>query len=122
MDWRKERVARNEAQFRDINEQLEAGLRQVRHAPELQDFVCECGNRTCDQLISLSFDEFEAVRRDSRRFAVAPGHGLPDTERVVASNDRYEVVEKFGEAVRLTDASDSRSPGDSGIRSADATP
>jgi glutathionylspermidine synthase len=121
-DWRKERIAKNEAQFRTINEQLEAGLRQVRHAPELQEFVCECGNRTCEQLVALSFEEFEAVRGDSRRFAVVPGHGLPEAERVVESNDRYDVVEKLGKGIELADATDQRTPDDRGRRSADPTP
>jgi hypothetical protein len=122
LDWRAARVAKNEAQFRDINEELEDGLRHVRHAPPLQQFICECGSRSCEQLVSLTFEEFEAVRRDSRRFAVVPGHVLPDTERVVETNDRYEVVEKTGESVKATDASDSRSPGEGGRRSADPTP
>jgi hypothetical protein len=122
LDWRKARVAKNEAQFRDINEHLEHGLRQVRHSPELQEFVCECGERDCEQLVSLTFEEYEAVRRDSRRFAIVPGHAKPDSERVVEHNDRYDVAEKIGEAIEITDAADLRSPGDSGRRSADATP
>lgn len=121
-DWRKARVAENEAQFRDINERLEAGLRQVRHLSQLQQFVCECGERDCDQLVSLTFEEYEAVRRDSRRFAIVPGHAQPAAERVVAGNERYEVAEKLGEAVEVTDAADRRAPGDDGLRSPDATP
>jgi hypothetical protein len=121
-DWRRARIATNEARFRDINERLGQGLRRVRHAPEPQQFVCECGNRTCEALVSLTFDEYEAVRRDSRRFAVSPGHGIPEAERVVAGNDRYDVVEKIGDAVELTDATDRRAPGARGLRSDDPTP
>ena len=51
------------------------------------------------------------MRKDSRRFAVVPGHVFPETERVVAGNERYEVVEKFGEAVEVTDAADRRELG-----------
>ena len=68
----------------------------------------------------LTFEEYEAVRKDSRRFIVVPGHVFPETERVVARNERYEVVEKFGEAVNVADASDRRSPG--GRRSDSTTP
>src|SRR3712207_7054542 len=57
---------------RDINERLEHGLREVRHRAPLEQFVCECGDRACDALISLSLEEYEAVRRDSRWFAVVP--------------------------------------------------
>lgn len=115
-DWRQRRIAKNEAMFRDINERLEQGLRQVQHAPELQEFVCECGDRECEQLVRLTFEEYEAVRRDSRHFAVVPGHVFPDTERVLSHNERFEVIEKFGESVEVTDAADRRAPDGSGLR------
>ena len=121
-DWRQKRIADNEASFRDINERLEDSLRQVRHTPDLLRFICECGDRRCESSISLTFEEYEAVRRDSRRFAVVPGHVFPETERVVAANDRYQVVEKWGAAVEVTDAADRRKLGITGRRSSDATP
>src|SRR5437763_9139340 len=96
---RQERIARNEVRFRDINERLEQGLRQVPERPELLEFVCECGERSCEQHVAMTLSEYEIVRRDSRRFAVVPGHVSPDTERVLERKDRYEVVEKFGSAV-----------------------
>ena len=114
--WRKQRIAKNEAMFRDINERLEQGLQQVRHSSELQEFVCECGDRECEELVSLTFEEYEAVRRDSRQFAVVPGHVFFETERVVSHHERFEVVEKQGESIELADAADQRSPGDSGLR------
>jgi hypothetical protein len=121
-DWRQKRIADNEASFRDINERLEEGLRQVRHTPELLQFICECGDRGCESSVRLTFDEYEALRRDSRRFAVVPGHVFLETERVVAGNDRYEVVEKVGAAVEVADAADHRELGTSGRRSPDPTP
>ena len=118
-DWRQARIANNEASFREINDRLEQGLQQVRHQPELQHFVCECGDSTCGEMIALTFEEYQAVRRDSRRFAIVPGHVLPETERVVDGNDRYDVVEKFGHAVEVVDAADDRAPGGTGRRSDD---
>ena len=41
---RMERIAKNETSFREINEQLNAGLRQVPGNPELLEFICECGH------------------------------------------------------------------------------
>jgi hypothetical protein len=117
-DWRKERIARNESAFRHINERLNAGLRQIPHNPELLEFICECGNPTCEQRVRLSLAEYEHVRADSRHFAVAPGHSIPQTERVVASHARFEVVEKQGAAVELTDEADERTPGSTGRREA----
>jgi hypothetical protein len=121
-EWRQKRIADNEASFRDINERLERGLRQVRHTPERVSFLCECGDRGCGASLSLTFDEYEAVRRDSRRFAVVPGHVFSETERVVAGNERYEVVEKFGVAAEVTDAADRRRRGITGRRSPDPAP
>lgn len=120
LQWRQQRIAKNETSFRDINERLESGLRQARHNPERLDFICECGDRECESSVPLTFEEYEVVRKDSRRFIIVPGHAFPETERVVARNERYEVVEKFGRAVEVADASDRRSPG--GRRSDSATP
>lgn len=120
LQWRQQRIAKNETSFRDINERLESGLRQARHNPERLDFICECGDRECESSVPLTFEEYEVVRKDSRRFIIVPGHAFPETERVVARNERYEVVEKFGKAVEVADASDRRSPG--GRRSDSATP
>jgi hypothetical protein len=121
-EWRRKRIAKNETSFRDINERLEAGLKQVQHRPALVEFVCECGNRNCEDHIRMTIEEYEAVRRDSRRFAVVPGHVLPETERIVASRGDYDVVEKFGDAVEVADAADRRTLGTSGRRSPDAEP
>jgi hypothetical protein len=115
-DRRKQRIARNEASFREINERLSDGLRQVPHNPELLEFICECGNLTCEEHVQLSRREYEQVRLDSRRFAIVPGHVIPEAERVVSSGDRFDVVEKLGEAVDLADAADPRTPGNTGRR------
>jgi hypothetical protein len=117
LDWRKRRIAENESSFRDINERLAAGLRQVRDNPDLLEFICECGDRECEFSVLLTLEEYEAVRSDSRRFLIVPGHVFPETERVVAGNDRYEIAEKFGAAVEVTDAADHRAPGIGGHRS-----
>ena len=108
LEWHQRRIARNEAQFREINERLQSGLRQVRHTPEQLPFICECGSRECDSSVLVTFEEYEAVRSDSRRSLVVPGHVFPEVERVVAGNDRYEVVEKIGEAIDVTDVTDPR--------------
>jgi len=114
------RIGRNEARFRDINDRLEQGLRQVAEGPEVLEFVCECGDRNCEAHVHLTLAEYEDVRRDSRHFAVVPGHVARDTERMIAGNDRYEVVEKFGSAVGLADAADQRAPGRAGQRDDEA--
>ena len=111
LDPRRERIARNEASFREINERLEQGLRQVPDSPELHPFVCECGSAACEATIELGVEEYEEVRRDSRHFAVRAGHVYDDAERVVATHDRYQVVEKFPAAEAIADATDPRGGG-----------
>lgn len=115
-DRRRERIAKNEASFREINERLSAGLAQVPDNPELLEFICECGDQNCEDHVELSLDEYEQVRRDSRHFAVVPGHAIPDAERIVSSDHRFDLVEKIGDAVELTDAADRRAPGAEGRR------
>lgn len=122
-DGRRQRIAKNETRFRDVNERLERGLAQAGHAPsELEVFVCECGDSGCEALLRLSLEEYEAVRRDSRWFAIAPGHSYPQVEQIIDRHARYEVVEKVGaDTVAIVDATDAR--GDhGGLRSADPPP
>lgn len=81
---REQRIALNETRFREINERLALGLRELPNRPRLLEFVCECGQRVCQQHVELTLAEYEDIRRDSRHFAVAPGHVSPEIERVVA--------------------------------------
>jgi hypothetical protein len=46
----------------------------------------------------MTLDEYEALRAEPTRFAVKPGHVLPDQERIVEERPGYAVVEKIGHA------------------------
>lgn len=108
-DWRQERIAKNEASFRLINERLKADMEGVAHGAELIPFVCECGSSRCTDVVELSSEEYEAVRARPDRFAVLPGHVFPEYENLVAEYERYAIVEKIGVAEmisRLTDPRD----------------
>ena len=83
----------NEATFRRINEGMEAR----QDAGGLLSFVCECGRLGCNRLIQMTRAEYEALRRNPRRFAVVDGHDMPEVEDVVERTDRYVVVQKRGE-------------------------
>ena len=81
--------------FRTVNEEIEKLGRADAHADaRLVGFVCECSDETCAQQIQLTSDEYEKVRSDGRRFAVAPGHVTEAVEHVVETADRFVVVEK----------------------------
>jgi hypothetical protein len=107
-DWRAQRIARNETRFREINEQLERDLTQLG-VVGLQDFVCECGDRDCGEMVVLSLDEYERTRTHPRWFAVVPGHVFPAVEQVVERHERFEVLEKVGPTATIADETDVRS-------------
>ncbi len=96
---RRERVARNEASFREINETLEGGLRSApREDGELSGFVCECGDRDCSALVHVTLPKYQEVREDPMQFLICPGHEMPEAENVIERGDRYAVVRKHEDA------------------------
>jgi hypothetical protein len=99
-----ERMARNEAAFRKVNEAIERG-RRTREG--LLGFVCECGRLGCNEIIELSLTEYEALRADARRFAVRHGHQM-GPEEVLETHERYLVVAKRGSAGDIAEFSDPR--------------
>jgi hypothetical protein len=101
------RLARNEATFRRINEDISKG-RDRDDDSTLIGFVCECGKADCARLIEMTPAEYDRVRRDAHRFAVVPGHEIAAVEDVVARTDRYAVVRKTEEAALVAKATDPR--------------
>ena len=93
MGDREERVARNEALFREVNERIKRVNEHLETRDEA-DFICECGDGDCTKPVSLTLAEYEDVRRRGTHFAVVPGHVVPDLERVIARYPRFAVVEK----------------------------
>lgn len=109
MDERlQQRVALNEAVFRDVNESIERGL-WPGESDRMVAFRCECAELGCDQMIDLTPQEYERVRADPRRFLVLAGHVVSDAETVVDEHERYVVVEKRAQAGELAEATDPRS-------------
>jgi hypothetical protein len=105
-DSREERIARNEALFRTVNERV----REVR--PEEDDemigFLCECGDEACTEVVSLAVQEYEAVRSDPTHFIVVPGHEVTSVEAPLERNDRYLVVRKNPEEAAIALDTDPR--------------
>ena len=112
MGAREERLARNEAIFREINERTRS--LQERFGPEdpttsYEEFLCECGDQLCVERVKLTVGEYESVRAESTHFVVRPGHSVPRVERVVEENDRFTVVIKLGDAAEVAADRDPRS-------------
>jgi hypothetical protein len=103
------RAANNQALFRAVNEHLE----DLAHSFEQiagpgTAFACECASLECIDRISMSVDEYEALRRHRNGFAVLPGHVVPEVEEVVSENERYVVVAKIGEGAEIAAATSPR--------------
>jgi hypothetical protein len=103
-----QRIAGNEAVFRQVNEALKAGQWPGEEQTPIA-FRCECGQLGCSRLIELKLADYEQVRAHPRRFMLAPDHDIPAVESVVDQRAGYVVVEKSGEAGRLAEATDPRS-------------
>jgi hypothetical protein len=96
-----ERVAKNDARFRESNEQLVVVSRVLEFGQDdVLPFLCECADVNCTTIIQLTAREYEAVRRNPVRFINARGHEVNahGWARVVDEFDRYTIVEKVGAA------------------------
>lgn len=96
MDTIDERVALNEALYRDVNENIRNFAVDGRH--EDAHYICECGSLECEERIALPMDVYLSIRQTELDFFVKPGHEIPKTEAVVARHPAYVVVRKPAEA------------------------
>jgi hypothetical protein len=106
MDSRDERMAKNEALLREVNERIHdvgQGLQVLPDDGEL-DFRCECGRPDCDLFVHLLASDYERIRADNDRFVLVPGHEDPEIERVVERSQGYVVVDKRPQAEPLVGA------------------
>jgi hypothetical protein len=99
----KDRIARNEAIFREVNERV-ADMMDTE--ARTTSFLCECGNLDCVEELSLTDREYLKVRSKPSTFAVAPGHALEDVETVIEKTDRFHVVEKHPHEAAIAEATD----------------
>jgi hypothetical protein len=103
MDEQLRRQARNEALLREVNEQINALDRAAGgDDDEIFGFHCECGRGGgCEERVWMTLAEYDVVREQDDRFALAPGHETDGLESVVTRNERYVVVDKLDEAEPL---------------------
>lgn len=95
MDERTRRIGRNEAIFREVNDQIERLNERFGAAgEEALRVVCECGDLDCADQLLLPTEVYEEVRTDATWFIVKPGHEIPDVEDVVRRERDYLVVRK----------------------------
>jgi hypothetical protein len=90
MDERLRRQARNEALLREVNEQISALDRASGGGEdETFGFHCECGRASgCEERVWMTLAEYDVVREQDDRFALAPGHETDGLEQLVADDPR----------------------------------
>lgn len=106
--------ATNETIFRAINEWAEQSTdERIGISRGMDTYLCECSDRTCTQPIFLTRSEYEDVRANATRFAIAQNHENPELDRVIFEGHRFTTVEKFyGVGKRIANASNPRRAGD----------
>jgi len=107
---REERLARNEAGFRSLNDALGADVhaRLSGSGSSVPGFVCECGDVDCEEIVQVELSAYESVRSDPCLFLVRPGHEVLDVEDVVRREDGYLVVRKHEEVADIVRETDPR--------------
>lgn len=108
-DWQAQQAI-NETIFREMNEWTEDdtdGREGLDRAMDI--YLCECGDARCSDPISLTRSEYEGIRSDPTRFALALNHENPEIDSLISENERYATIEKsFGAASRIARAADPR--------------
>jgi hypothetical protein len=104
-----ERVARNDATFREANEEIRAQAAEWR-MDGLLPALCECADLRCTEVVNLTPQEYEVVRSNPRWFINAPGHQVNGHgwAQAISENDRFVLVEKIGEAGEIAEELDPR--------------
>jgi hypothetical protein len=109
MSSREERIGLNEAVFREVNERIERLAETFDLRTQSLDLICECGDATCVERISMTHAEYQELRSDPHQFAVHPGHENPDVETVVARLKNYDIVRKnTGVPAQIAEQTDPR--------------
>ena len=90
-----DRMAKNEALFRYVNESVKELAKDNPSPLETVDFLCECDDVSCLEAVPMRPERYELVRSNPVHFLVARGHENREIERVVGEHDGFFVVEKL---------------------------
>ena len=87
-----ERLIENQRTVRGANERLN----ELVHLTDghLVPYICECARIECLGRVVASVSEFVLIHEDRTRYFILPGHSRVDGEKILSTNDRYEIVEK----------------------------
>jgi hypothetical protein len=108
-DLTAERVALNDALFRETNERIRAQA-ELYELTDAIPFICECADPRCTIILRLDVAEYEHVRSDSTWFLNAPGHETSAGGNAEAAehHGEYDIVRKVGRAADIVEQLDRR--------------
>ena len=87
LNEREVRAARNQSLFRAVNEKIREMDEALSSLTETFVIACECADTTCIGALEIARDEYGAVRKEPRHFAVLTGHVYPEVEKVVRETE-----------------------------------
>lgn len=95
-----ERVAKNDAIFRDANERLRQAAAEHGFDEQRAPFICECADPRCTRVLQVDVAVYQRVRVNPRWFLNVPGHeaAARGHATVVERHDGFVIVEKIGRA------------------------
>jgi hypothetical protein len=109
MEERERRLGLNEAMFREVNERVEDINRTFGSLTDRFEIICECGNATCTERISVPVAVYERVRGNPLHFLLQVGHEDPLVERMIENHETFVIVEKEGtEVEEVAESTDPR--------------
>ncbi len=91
-----ERIAKNNAIFREANEKIRAKAEQYDAPLEQIPFLCECASPSCVEIVRLTSAEYLDVRGSPQHFFTANGHEAAEgvAASVISRQERHVVVQK----------------------------
>jgi hypothetical protein len=109
VEERERRLGLNEAMFREVNERVEEINRSFGSLTGTFEIICECGQVTCTERITVPVSGYEQARSNPLHFLLHVGHEDPVVERVIENRESYVIVEKEGvEVEEVAEATDPR--------------
>jgi hypothetical protein len=96
-----EKIAQNNATFREANDGIEAvAIEHHFDRNQRVPFICECSDARCFEIVSVTLDEYEYVRSNGRWFVHAIGHeeAVDGAVVTVECHTDFVVVEKVNHA------------------------
>ena len=88
-----EQLVRTPVLLREVNERV-AEILSAWAGDVPGEFLCECSNDDCGELLTLSLLEYKGIRSSPNLFVILAGHETAEVDRVVAAHAGFSLVEK----------------------------